>query len=89
MGAIAVQPCAHRTVVDMAIACADLALARDARWTAERHLRLARTHRDALRHPASADAALDALQARVDAHPRLAPMPVPPDLQGLIEAARR
>ncbi|MGN6150712.1 MAG: hypothetical protein ACTHOH_01730 [Lysobacteraceae bacterium] len=68
---------AHRTVVDMAITCADLALARDARWSAERHLRLARTHRDALRDPASADAALAALQARIDAHPRRDPMPVP------------
>ena len=70
---------AHRTVVEMALACADLALARDARWTAERHLQLAQRHRESLREPSSADAALQAAGARVAAHPTLSPAPVAPE----------
>ncbi len=70
---------AHRTVVEMALACADLALSRNARWTAERHLQLAQRHRDSLREPSSVDAALQAAGARIAAHPTLQSMPVAPE----------
>ncbi|MBP6749808.1 MAG: hypothetical protein KA144_09220 [Xanthomonadaceae bacterium] len=70
---------AHRKVVEMALDCAELALSRDARWSAERHLRLARQHQASLRDPASVDHALSDAEARLAAHPRRRPMPVAPE----------
>ncbi|PJK08202.1 hypothetical protein CO614_11280 [Lysobacteraceae bacterium NML120232] len=73
---------AHRHLLDMAAQCIELALARGALWTAKRQMSLAREAQGKLRVDAGAVAKLDALQARIDAHPATA---LPTTAESLLE----
>ncbi|MDO4709645.1 MAG: hypothetical protein Q4B94_07580 [Pseudomonadota bacterium] len=69
---------AHRHLVEMAAQCIELALARNALWTARRQMAQARQAQGKLRVDAGAAAKLDALQARLDAQPATA-LPAEPE----------
>jgi hypothetical protein len=66
----------HRLVVDLAPIVARLALARHARWNAQRLLALARRHQPSLKIDGGAAANLDALELNIAAA-AVSPLPVP------------
>ena len=67
---------AHRRVIELAAITIPLAIARGARWSAQRQLDLARTHLPKLRIDAGASATLEQLQQQIDQMPN-SPLPVP------------
>ncbi|KAF1054294.1 MAG: hypothetical protein GAK43_00960 [Stenotrophomonas maltophilia] len=68
---------AHRYVIDNALIAADLALQRQATWSAQRLLDLARAHLPKLRSDFGAAARVQALAQRIEQQAGNAPLPVP------------